>query len=391
MIPKFFSFITALTIDAMPTTLELAQTLIRQPSVTPDDAGCQDLLTEALTPYGFSAEPMNFGKVHNLWLRRGTAAPLFVFAGHTDVVPTGPQDQWLHPPFAGHISDGMLHGRGAADMKGSLAAMVTACQQFTETHPDHAGSIALLLTSDEEGPAVDGTTRVIETLQARAETIDWCVVGEPTSCSQLGDAVRIGRRGSLSGTLCVRGIQGHVAYPHLADNPIHCLAAIISALAAYQWDQGNQHFPPTSFQVSNVAGGTGADNVIPGTATANFNLRYCPVSTVETIHATVNDICRQHCENFEIDWQPASLPYQSARGALLAATTSAIQAETGLEVKLSTDGGTSDGRFIAPTGAEVVEFGPVNRTIHQVDEQVASAELDTLAVVYQRILADLLT
>ena len=370
---------------------ELAQKLIRRPSVTPADEDCQVLIADELKPYGFEPEFMNFGNVRNLWLRRGSQAPLFVFAGHTDVVPTGPKERWAYPPFSGDVIDGMLQGRGAADMKGSLAAMVTACQRFTELNPDHNGSIALLLTSDEEGPAVDGTVRVIETLSARGETIDWCVVGEPTSSEQLGDTVKNGRRGSLGGTLTIQGIQGHVAYPHLADNPLHHLAAIISQLVGHRWDEGNEHFPPTSFQVSNIAGGTGASNVIPGEAWAQFNLRYCPDTSAESIRHTIESICAAQTQAFHIDWSPLGLPYQTMPGTLLDAIGDAIYATTGFKPQLSTDGGTSDGRFIAPTGAQVAELGPINRTIHRVDEATSVGDLQMLSNIYEGVLTRLLT
>ncbi len=374
----------------MPATLKLAQTLIRRPSVTPTDGGCQDLIADALTPYGFEPEVMNFGSVRNLWLRRGSGSPLFVFAGHTDVVPTGPEKSWRYPPFEGKVVDDTLHGRGAADMKGSLAAMVTACQRFTELNPDHSGSIALLLTSDEEGPAVDGTVRVIETLSARGEIIDWCLVGEPTSSQHLGDTIKNGRRGSLGGTLTVRGIQGHVAYPHLADNPLHRLVGIINQLAGHRWDEGNEFFPATSFQVSNLTGGTGASNVIPGEAQARFNLRHCPDTSAQSIRETIDSICTAHAKDFNIDWDPLGLPYQTLPGELVNATRSAIAEVVGIQPALSTDGGTSDGRFIAPTGAQVIELGPINRTIHQVDEAVSIEDLEHLSQIYERVLKHLL-
>ena len=329
---------------------------------------------------------MNYGEVRNLWLRRGTRGPLFVFAGHTDVVPTGPEGHWAHPPFSGEVIDGMLHGRGAADMKGSLAAMVTACQRFVQACPNHPGSIALLLTSDEEGPAVDGTVRVIDALSARNEMIDWCVVGEPTSSERLGDTVKNGRRGSLGGTLTVRGIQGHVAYPHLADNPIHRLSRIVSDLCATHWDDGNEYFPATTFQVSNIEGGTGATNVVPGDAQAKFNLRFCPDSSPSSLKERIESVCKCHAESFEIDWSPLGLPYQTLPGTLLSAAEESVKEITGHPPRLSTDGGTSDGRFIAPTGAQVVELGPLNRTIHQVNEVVNADDLDTLSEVYEKVL-----
>ncbi len=374
----------------MSSTAELAQRLIRKPSITPNDAGCQDILARALEPSGFTNEFLPFGEVQNLWLRRGSSPPLMVFAGHTDVVPTGPLDEWTHPPFEGKVVDGVLHGRGAADMKGSLAAMVTACCQFVKNHPDHDGSIALLLTSDEEGPAVDGTVRVVQTLKERGEKIDWCLVGEPTSSDNVGDVIKNGRRGSLSGTLTVTGIQGHVAYPHLADNPIHRIAAIVDQLAKHVWDQGNAHFPPTTFQVSNLNSGTGATNVVPGQARLDFNFRYAPESTVESLKELVKATCRKHTEVFDIDWSRPNLPFLTDPGDLLDAVTNAIQDVTRQRARLSTDGGTSDGRFLAPSGAQVVELGPVNRTIHQVNERVLVSDLETLASIYQKVLENLL-
>ena len=374
----------------MSSTLDFARDLIRQPSVTPDDAGCQDLIAEALQPAGFKSEFLTFGEVRNVWLRRGQVNPLMVFAGHTDVVPTGPIDQWHYPPFDAVVQDGVLHGRGAADMKGSLAAMVTACQQFVIDHPNHQGSIALLITSDEEGPADNGTVKVVEKLCDREEIIDWCIVGEPTSREQIGDVVKNGRRGSLGGKLTIKGVQGHVAYPHLADNPIHSAANIVTRLAAQTWDEGNECFPPTTFQVTNLNSGTGASNVIPAQAELDFNLRYSPESSVESIKERVNTVCQQISADYEIDWSRPNLPFQTQPGELIDAVSTAIYTVTGLSTDLSTEGGTSDGRFIAPTGAQVIELGPVNRTIHQINEQVAVADLETLATIYQKILENLL-
>jgi len=374
----------------MSSTLDFARNLIRQPSLTPDDAGCQDLIAEALQPAGFKAEFLTYGEVRNVWLRRGQVDPLLVFAGHTDVVPTGPIEQWHYPPFSATVQDGILHGRGAADMKGSLAAMVTACQQFVVDHPNHRGSIALLITSDEEGPANNGTVKVVEKLCDREEIIDWCVVGEPTSREQTGDVIKNGRRGSLGGKLTIQGVQGHVAYPHLADNPIHRAADIVTRLAAQTWDEGNEFFPPTTFQVSNLNSGTGASNVIPAQAELDFNLRYSPESSIESIKERVNALCQQVCTDYEIDWSRPNLPFQTQPGELVDAASAAIYAVTGLTTDLSTEGGTSDGRFIAPTGAQVIELGPVNRTIHQINEQVAVADLETLAIIYQKILENLL-
>ena len=374
----------------MSSTLDFARNLIRQPSVTPDDAGCQDLIAEALQPAGFKAEFLTYGEVRNVWLRRGQVDPLLVFAGHTDVVPTGPIEQWHYPPFSATVQDGILHGRGAADMKGSLAAMVTACQQFVVNHPNHRGSIALLITSDEEGPANNGTVKVVEMLCDREEIIDWCVVGEPTSREKTGDVIKNGRRGSLGGKLTIQGVQGHVAYPHLADNPIHRAADIVTRLTAQTWDEGNEFFPPTTFQVSNLNSGTGASNVIPAQAELDFNLRYSPESSVESIKERVNALCQQVWTDYEIDWSRPNLPFQTQPGELVDAVSTAIYAVTGLTTDLSTEGGTSDGRFIAPTGAQVIELGPVNRTIHQINEQVAVADLETLAIIYQKILENLL-
>ena len=374
----------------MIATVTLAQNLIRKASVTPDDKGCQDLVVDELRSHGFTPELMPFGEVRNLWLRRGTERPLFVFAGHTDVVPTGPETDWVYPPFSGDVIDDMLHGRGAADMKGSVAAMVTACQRFVETHPDHSGSVALLLTSDEEGPAVNGTVRVVETLSARNEVIDWCLVGEPTSSRAPGGCHKKRSTGSLGGALNVRGIQGHVAYPHLADNPIHRLGRIVSELSSTRWDDGNEYFPATTFQVSNIRSGTGATNVVPGEAEAQFNLRFCPDSTAPDLKEQIESVCRQHADHFEIDWSPLGLPYQTLPGTLVSAVTESISDTTGYSPRLSTDGGTSDGRFIAPTGAQVVELGPLNRTIHQVDEVVSVNDLDTLSQVYEKVLKRLL-
>ena len=374
----------------MSSTLEFARTLIRQASVTPEDAGCQDLIAEALQPAGFKPDFLTYGEVRNVWLRRGQVHPLLVFAGHTDVVPTGPIEKWHHPPFDAVVQDNILHGRGAADMKGSLAAMVTGCLQFVANHPDHRGSIALLLTSDEEGPAVNGTVKVVEVLCNRKEIIDWCIVGEPTSREQTGDVIKNGRRGSLGGKLTIHGVQGHVAYPHLADNPIHRASDIVTRLATQTWDEGNEFFPPTTFQVSNLNSGTGATNVIPGQAEIDFNFRYSPESTVESIKKRVNALCQQVWTNYEIDWSKPNLPFQTQSGELVDAVSAAIYAVTGFTTELSTEGGTSDGRFIATTGAQVIELGPVNRTIHQIDEQVAVADLDKLASIYQKLLENLL-
>ena len=374
----------------MSETLDLAIDLIRRPSVTPEDAGCQDLIAEYLAGLGFIIEPMPFGEVQNLWARRGGEGPLFCFAGHTDVVPPGPAEAWESPPFEPQIRDGLLFGRGAADMKGSLAAMLTACRRFLEKHPDHRGSIAWLVTSDEEGPAVDGTVKVVETLQARGEKIDWCLVGEPSSARRLGDTVKNGRRGSHNARLLVKGVQGHVAYPHLARNPVHQALPALAELAATQWDQGNEFFPPTSFQISNIHAGTGATNVIPGELEVLFNFRYSTETTHEELERRVACVLHDHEVAHEIEWTLSGKPFLTPAGALVDAARTAIREVSGLETELSTSGGTSDGRFIAPTGAQVIELGPLNATIHKVNECVGVEELDELSAIYERILDELL-
>ena len=368
-------------------TLELARELVRRPSITPDDAGCQALLAEHLRPLGFRTRPMPFGAVSNLWARRGTEPPLFVFLGHTDVVPPGPEDAWTTPPFDPVLRDGFLHGRGAADMKGSLAAMVTACERFTARRPEPRGSIAFLVTSDEEGPAVDGTRRVIDGL---TDSIDWCVVGEPSSDERAGDTIKHGRRGSLNGRLAVHGVQGHIAYPDRTVNPIHGACAALAELLKIAWDEGSADFPPTRFQVSNVRAGTGAVNVIPGSLEALFNLRYSPALTHTEIMARVESVLDRHAIRWEIEWQHSAAPFLTRGGRLLDAARSAVREVAGIDPILSTAGGTSDGRFVAPTGAEVLELGPVNATIHQVDERVSSADLDRLSRMYEGILERLL-
>ena len=375
----------------MSETLELAKELIRRPSVTPDDCGCQQLLAERLEQAGFTNEHLRFGEVDNLWARRGTEAPLFVFAGHTDVVPTGPVEEWDSDPFIPEIRDGYLFGRGAADMKGSIAAMTVACEKFVVEHPHHRGSIAFLITSDEEGPSIDGTVKVIDHLVKRGDKIDWCLVGEPSSVNRTGDMIKNGRRGSLNGKLRIQGQQGHVAYPHLADNPIHRAAPALAELAAIEWDAGNEYFPPTTFQVSNISGGTGAENVIPGVLDIQFNLRFSTESSEDSLKAQVNEILTRHGLKYEIDWRLSGQPFLTPVGELVDASREAIKSITGIDTELSTSGGTSDGRFIAPTGAQVVELGPVNATIHQINECVKSEELDTLSIVYGYILTQLLT
>lgn len=374
----------------MSTTLELARELIRRPSVTPADEGCQALLAERLERLGFRCETLRFGEVTNLWARLGDEGPLLAFAGHTDVVPPGPEQRWTHPPFDAVVADGLLHGRGAADMKGSVAAFVTACERHLASGRRPAGSLALLITSDEEGPAVDGTRRVVETLEARGEHIDYCLVGEPSSGERVGDTVKVGRRGSLNGHLTVHGVQGHVAYPQHARNPIFELAPALAELAATCWDDGNERFPPTSFQVSNLNAGTGASNVIPGTAEVLFNFRFSTETTAERLRERVEAVLAGHGLTFDLEWSLSGEPFLTASGALVEAVRRAIEDETGLHTTLSTAGGTSDGRFIAPTGAQVVELGPVNATIHQVDERVRTADLDILSRIYQRVIGDLL-
>lgn len=371
-------------------TLKLSKELIARQSVTPDDAGCQQLLAQRLASAGFQSEHLRFGDVDNLWARRGTAAPLFVFAGHTDVVPTGPLDEWTSPPFEPTINDGLLYGRGAADMKGSIAAMVTAVERFVAQYPNHAGSIAFLITSDEEGPAKDGTVKVVEWLQQHQQTIQWCLVGEPTSTDKVGDVIKNGRRGSLNGRLVVHGQQGHVAYPHLARNPIHLVAPALDALCALQWDKGNDHFPPTTFQVSNIHAGTGASNVIPGHVTIDFNFRFSTEVTDQQLRSKVETLLRQYELDYELDWSLSGQPFLTPAGELVEATRAAIHAECGYETTLSTSGGTSDGRFIAPTGTQVLELGPLNASIHQVNEHVSISDLDTLSRIYEEILARLL-
>lgn len=360
--------------------------LIARPSVTPSDAGCLDLLIPRLKAMGFEVERLRFGEVDNLWARRGDAGPLVVFAGHTDVVPTGPREAWHSDPFKPVIRDGRLYGRGAADMKTSIAAFVVAIEDFLTQHPKHKGSIGLLLTSDEEGIAVDGTVRVVEWLQARDVGIDYCVVGEPTSSKTLGDVMKNGRRGSLGGRLNVIGTQGHVAYPHLASNPIHRLAPALAELVATEWDQGNENFPPTTFQVSNIHAGTGADNVIPGTLELDFNFRFSTATTHVELRQRFEEILTRHSVDYAVRWRLSGQPYLTPRGNLVAAALEAVREVLGVEARLSTDGGTSDGRFIAPTGAEVIELGPLNATIHKIDESIPAEDVALLAKVYAALL-----
>jgi len=375
----------------MSATLELTQQLLACRSVTPDDGGCQPLIAARLVPLGFRAETIERNGTTNLWLRRGEQRPTVVFAGHTDVVPPGPREHWASDPFVPTVRDGMLYGRGASDMKASVAAFAVAAGEFVRARPAHTGSIALLLTSDEEGPATDGTVAVIERLTARGESIDYCIVGEPTSVDHLGDVIKNGRRGSLSGRLVVNGIQGHVAYPHLARNPVHEAAPALAALAAEVWDHGNAHFPPTTFQISNVRAGTGALNVIPGTCEIDFNLRFAPVSTAAALMQRSEDILRRHRLDYEITWTVGARPFLTEPGRLSEALSEAIELATGRRPQLSTTGGTSDGRFIAAVCPQVVEFGPPNATIHKVNECIRVADLEPLKDVYRRALEFLLT
>lgn len=371
-------------------TIDLACELIKRPSVTPNDEGCQQLLGERLAKIGFKLESMVFDDTTNLWARRGDSGPVFCFAGHTDVVPAGAEHAWIYPPFSATRKDGYIFGRGAADMKGSLAAMVVATERFIANHPDHQGSIAFLITSDEEGPFINGTPKVIETLEAREEKITWCLVGEPSSTAELGDVVKIGRRGSLTGDLTVFGIQGHVAYPHLAENPVHNAAPALAELAQQGWDDGNSSFPPTSFQISNVQAGTGAGNVIPGEMHVQFNFRFSTESTAEQLKQCVVALLDSHQLDYSVQWKLNGDPFLTESGALVEATVNAIAEYTGRLPELSTAGGTSDGRFIAPTGAQVIELGPINATIHKVNECVSEADLEMLTRMYEKVLENLL-
>ncbi len=376
--------------DTPTPTLALACELISRPSVTPDDAGCLALIAERLQALGFACERLDRAGVSNLWARRGQVAPVLCFAGHTDVVPPGPADAWRTPPFTPTLIDGMLYGRGAADMKSSLAAFVTAIERFVAACPDHGGSIALLLTSDEEGIATDGTVKVVEALAARGERLDYCIVGEPTSVNTLGDMIKNGRRGSLSGTLRVKGQQGHVAYPQLAHNPIHAFAPALAELAAMRWDDGNEFFPPTTWQVSNIHAGTGANNVIPGVCEVMFNFRFASVSSADELQRRTCAVLDRHGLEYEIDWHLSGRPFITGRGRLVGALSAAIRDTLGVDTELSTSGGTSDGRFIADICTEVVEFGPVNASIHKVDECIAIDAVEPLSVVYERTLQALL-
>ncbi len=374
----------------MSPTLELTQDLMARRSVTPADEGCQELMIRRLRALGFEVEPLRFGSVTNFWAHRGQAGPVFCFAGHTDVVPTGPLEEWHSDPFVPVIRDGLLYGRGAADMKSALAAMITATEAFVAAHADHRGRIAFLITSDEEGPSVDGTKRVAALLAQRGERIDWCLVGEPSSETSIGDTIKIGRRGSFSGRLTVHGVQGHVAYPQLAENPVHTLAPALAELTSRVWDQGTEHFDPTSFQVSNLNAGTGAPNVIPGELKARFNLRYSPVQTLEGLKQTVEGILRKHGVRYTLEWYLSGEPFYTPSGALSDAVCKALQEVTGARPRLSTGGGTSDGRFIAPLGAQVVELGVVNASIHKVNEHVRVSDIDALHRMYFTVLKNLL-
>ena len=375
----------------MSATLDLTQELIARASVTPADEGCQELLGSRLAQLGFEVEKLRYGNVDNLWARHGQGSPVLCFAGHTDVVPTGPLEEWRSDPFKPTVRDGVLYGRGAADMKSGLAAMVTATEEFIAAHSDHPGAVAFLITSDEEGPSVDGTKRVVETLRERGERIDWCIVGEPSSEHRIGDTIKIGRRGSLSGRLTVHGVQGHIAYPQLAENPVHSFAPALAELASRVWDQGNEHFQPTSFQVSNLTAGTGAPNVIPGELKARFNLRYSPVQTLEALKRTVEQILTRHQVRYTLEWYFSGEPFYTEPGTLSSAVSAAVQTVTGARPILSTGGGTSDGRFIALMGAQVVELGVINASIHKVNESVRVEDIDTLHAMYLASLRTLLT
>lgn len=371
-------------------TLQLAADLIRCKSVTPEDDGCQEMMIQRLQNIGFQIHKLRFGEVDNFWAIRGSEGPILAFAGHTDVVPTGPEANWNNPPFAPKIIDGMLHGRGAADMKGSLAAMVVACENFVAKNPDHKGRIAFLITSDEEGPSINGTVKVVEWLEQQNTKMTWCLVGEPSSTNKVGDVIKNGRRGSLGAVLTVKGIQGHVAYPHLADNPIHKLAPALAELTSQHWDNGNEFFPATSFQVSNINGGTGATNVIPGHVTVVFNFRFSTEVTEKILRERTEKILQKHQLNYDLEWTLSGQPFLTPKGDLVNATVAAIKEITGIDTELSTSGGTSDGRFIAPTGAQVVELGPINATIHKVNEHISANDLNELTKIYELTLEQLL-
>ncbi|MDO4627253.1 MAG: succinyl-diaminopimelate desuccinylase [Pasteurellaceae bacterium] len=370
--------------------IELAQALIQRPSISPDDQGCQQLIAERLQQLGFKIEWLPFNETLNLWATHGEGSPLVVFAGHTDVVPVGDESQWNYPPFSAQVVEDLLCGRGAADMKGSLAAMIVAAEQYVKAHPTHQGRIGFLITSDEEAAAKDGTVRVVETLMARGEKIDYCLVGEPSSEKQLGDVVKNGRRGSITGNLFIQGVQGHVAYPHLAENPVHKALSFLQDLTTYQWDRGNAFFPPTSLQIANIQAGTGSNNVIPGELYVQFNLRYCTEVSDDIIKQTVEKMLQQHRLIYRIEWNLSGKPFLTKPGKLVNAVMESLQQVAKITPRLETGGGTSDGRFIALMGAEVVELGPLNRTIHKVNECVSVQELITLVSVYQQMLVNLL-
>ncbi|WP_373706982.1 succinyl-diaminopimelate desuccinylase [Neisseria dentiae] len=371
-------------------SLNLAKQLIAQASVTPDDKNCQQILAERLQNIGFAIEEMHFGNTKNIWARRGGSAPVLCFAGHTDVVPAGPAELWHSPPFEPTERDGRLFGRGAADMKTSIACFVTACERFVAANPNHAGSIALLITSDEEGDAFDGTTKVVDVLKARGERIDYCIVGEPTAVNVLGDTIKNGRRGSLSGNLTVKGKQGHIAYPHLAVNPVHTFAPALAELTATEWDAGNEYFPPTGFQISNINGGTGATNVIPGTLNVKFNFRFSTESTEEGLKQQVHAVLDKHGVDYGLEWMCSGQPFLTEAGKLTDTARRAIAEVCGVEAELSTSGGTSDGRFIKAVADELIELGPSNATIHQINENVLLEDIPKLSAVYERMMADLL-
>ncbi len=373
----------------MPETIELLKTLISQRSVTPDDSDCLAIIAERLQKIGFVIEYCQFDDVNNLWAKRGSSEPLLVFAGHTDVVPTGPESNWKYPPFEPTEENGLLYGRGTADMKGSIAAMCTAVERYVATNPNHNGSIAFLITADEEGPSINGTVKVIEELVKRKEQIHYCLVGEPSSTSKLGDIIKNGRRGSLNGHLTIKGTQGHVAYPHLANNPIHLATPFLSELSAIQWDNGNEYFPPTTFQISNIESGTGAENVIPGDLKVMFNFRYSTEVTAEEIKSKVMSLIEKYKFEYDITWRLSGKPFITPKGELVNAVSAAISQHCGYKTELSTTGGTSDGRFIAPTGAQVVELGPLNKTIHQIDENVSINDIKKLSLIYQSMLENI--
>ncbi len=367
-------------------TLQLTRELISRPSVTPDDQGCQELICERLQAFDFDCQHLRFDDVDNLWATHGSGTPLFVFAGHTDVVPTGPEADWTSPPFGATERDGNLYGRGSADMKTSIAAFVTSAEQFVKDNPDHPGTIGLLITSDEEGPSINGTVKVMQWLKEQSIKIDYCIVGEPSSVKQMGDTVKVGRRGSLNGYMTIHGKQGHVAYPHLADNPFHRALPALNELAGIEWDQGNEFFPPTSFQISNIFSGTGAENVIPGSVELKFNFRFSSELTEDELKTRTIDVFEKHQLNYSIDWRLSGNPFLTQTGALVDAVTKACSETLGITPELSTSGGTSDGRFIAPSGTEVIELGPCNASIHQIDEHVKLTDPEKLARAYQRIL-----